>query len=196
MTLCVTGGGTTIVNALRPLLPVGENIIHWDNLPNPANADRFLFAQGKLTPTRARDQHGDEMLEIASANWLDVMEKTELALRCNSKARICVMGSESGFKGSFNEVYASAKAALHQYVETKRLEYPNQQLVAIAPTVIEDSGMTQKRDDLDKVLAAGERRRRGHWLSAHEVARIIKFVLYEDKGALCNVVIRVTGGNY
>jgi NAD(P)-dependent dehydrogenase (short-subunit alcohol dehydrogenase family) len=196
MTLCVTGTKTTLVAALALLLPCNERLVHWDSLPNPSSADRFFFAQGHLTAQSAATMSSADMIAIAEANWLDVVEKCERVLAHNHTARICLMGSESGFKGSFNEVYANSKAALHHYVETKHLKWPQQQLVAVAPTVIEDTGMTQRRHDLDRIMKMGAARRRGHWLYAKDVARMVKFLLYEDSGAVCNTVVRMTGGNW
>jgi NAD(P)-dependent dehydrogenase (short-subunit alcohol dehydrogenase family) len=74
----------------------------------------------------------------------------------NPRPRMCLIGSESGFAGSFDMAYAGAKAALHLYVETKRLSSARiSSWSAIAPTIIWDTDMTQTRPDLASAGARG-----------------------------------------
>jgi NAD(P)-dependent dehydrogenase (short-subunit alcohol dehydrogenase family) len=89
--------------------------------------------------------------------------------------------------------YAGAKAALHLYVERKQLSSADQQLVAIAPTVIWDSGMTQRRPDLRELAARGEATRLGRWLKAREVAEQARQVLCGASPFLSNTIIRMRG---
>jgi NAD(P)-dependent dehydrogenase (short-subunit alcohol dehydrogenase family) len=127
-----------------------------------------------------------------------VTRECDRLLAVNPKARICVIGSEAAYTGSFNANYARAKADLHSYVETKRLIHPGQQLVCVAPTMITGTGMHERRN-ADGVAAA-ERRRLAHpkqrWLTPIEVARMIHFLLCVDQGYTTNVTIRMNGGEH
>ena len=106
-----------------------------------------------------------------------------------------MIGSESGFAWGFDGAYAGAKAALHCYVENKPLR-PKQQLVCIAPGIIEDAGMTERRMDKENL----EKRRKDHpkhrFLTSDEVAKLAHFLLYVDQGYISNVVIRMNGGDH
>ena len=56
-------------------------------------------------------------------------------LATNPSARICIIGSESAYRGSFDGTYAKSKAAIHRYVEATPT-HGQQQLVAISPGII------------------------------------------------------------
>jgi len=192
--LAVTGFHSKIVDELRKLLPGGEEIVPFDRLIDPKVwCDRYLFCAGVLRPKRLEEQSLDERDESWHVNLIRPMLLCDEILARNSRARIVVMGSESGFSWSFDGTYAAAKAALHRYVETKKLK-PDQQLVCVAPSIIEDCGMTMRREDTENL----ERRRKAHpkqrFLKAVEIAKLIHFLLYVDQGYISNTVIRVNGG--
>ncbi len=197
MTLAVRGAASQIVVELRKLLPMPEDVLE---VPRghtpPITADKYLFCQGLLRPKRAADQTEDEISEGFDVNASQIMKACDVILAGNANARICVIGSESGFSGSFDETYAAAKARLHSYVEHRQLRHPWQQLVCVAPGIIIDSRMTQCRDDLEQL----EQRRMAHpkrrWLTAMEVAKAVHFALYVDRGFLTNTVVRLNGGEH
>lgn len=116
------------------------------------------------------------------ANLIQVVRICDQVLASNPEARICVIGSQSAHRGSFDEVYALAKCALHQYVRTKALRF-RQQLVCIAPSIIRDSGMTERRHDYADIM--GET-----LLSAREVAELARFLLY-DAPSISNTVVEI-----
>lgn len=191
--LGLIGARSSIARAFVKLLPDGEEYIEE---PAQPFCDRYLICQGYLAGKRIVEMTNEQALRTWTDNCADIMAECELIFDHNPEARVCIIGSESGIAGSFDHAYAAAKAGIHHYVETRRLAAPGQQLVAIAPTVIWDSGMTQRRDDLDACAARGAARRRGRWLWAREVAALAYFVLYIDSGSISNAVIRQNGGNW
>lgn len=211
----VTGRRTTIVEALGTLLPEGEELVGvgrgaGDDVELdlasfdatalrerfPTDAERYVLAAGRLTPARLGDQSAAQIEQSLAVNCISTVQICEHVLTANPRARIVVLGSESGEKGSFDTSYFLAKAALHSYVRERRLHHPTQQLVAVAPSTIGDSGMTQRRSDQDNVnrILAGLPKRR--FLEAVEVARLIAFLLFTDAGYLSNEVINVNGGKF
>ena len=160
----------------------------------PKDLERYVLCAGVLAGKNARDIDDAEAIQTFRVNFLDVVRFCDELFEKNARARGCAIGSMSGILGSYDTAYAGSKAALHLYVETKKLLHPTQHLVCVAPTIIEDSGMTQRRADLEEVLQRGKQRRLQRWLRAEEVARIAHFALQED--ALCNTVVRATGGNW
>lgn len=192
--LAVTGRGSHIVEALRTLLPENEKverIAPGDAVP--ACASRYLLCAGVIRPKTLGEQTPVEIDETLDVNLIRPMQLCDVILAVNDTARICVMGSESGYAWSYDGVYAASKAALHRYVETKKLK-PRQQLVCIAPSIIADTMMTMVRTDTENL----ERRQAEHpkrrFLTALEVARLIHFLLYVDEGYLSGQVIRINGG--
>jgi NAD(P)-dependent dehydrogenase (short-subunit alcohol dehydrogenase family) len=189
--LAVTGYNSHIVQELRNLLPEGEQIVRIEG--DAPFSDRYLLCAGVLRAKRLAEQSADEIAEAMHVNLIRPMKLCDAILADNDFARICIIGSESGYAWSYDGAYAAAKAALHRYVETKKLR-PGQQLVAIAPSIIEDTLMTMVRADTENL----ERRKLEHpkrrFLKAIEVARVIHFLLYQDEGYLSGTVIRMNGG--
>ena len=177
------------------LIPVARG----EKMPSIGNvADRYLFCQGLMIQKKRSDMTQAEEEEIWRVNYDDIARECDRILEENECARICVIGSESAFKGSFNMVYAWAKQALHEYVETKRLKSPMQQLVCVAPTCITGSGMNLRRN-ADGMAALAERldtHPKQRWLEPREVAEMVCFLLMVDKGYTTNVVIRMNGGEH
>lgn len=191
--LAVTGLRSRIIEELRTLLPEGEEVVRCGPKNEFIYADRYVLCAGLLRPLPLEWQSNEQMLEGVWVNLLTPMALCESVLGMNDNARICVIGSESGFTWSYDGVYAASKAALHKYVETKRLK-PNQQLVCVAPSIIGDAKMTLDRKDTDNL----ERRRlanpKQRFLTSLEVARMIHFLLYVDDGYTTGTVIRMNGG--
>lgn len=191
--LAVTGYNSRIVQDLRPLLPEGEAVVRAGRGNDFIWAERYLLCAGLLRPKAWDEQSSAEICESMKVNLTDAVGLCEFVLDCNPSARICVIGSESGFKGSYDTPYALAKAALHKYVETRKL-LPDQQLVCVAPSIIADAKMTLDRTDTENL----ERRRlanpKRRFLKAIEVARMVHYLLYVDEGYTTGTVIRMNGG--
>jgi NAD(P)-dependent dehydrogenase (short-subunit alcohol dehydrogenase family) len=193
--IAIRGAGSAIAQQLIAMLPEGELA---EAIPRggsmPVNIERYFFCVGLLRSKMMVDQTEDEIAESMMANYSQVVFECDKILSANACARICVMGSESGYSGSFDGAYALAKEKLHRYVETKRLQYPGQQLVCVAPSIINDAGMTLRRLDTESL----ERRRWAHpkkrYLQAMEVARMVHHLLYVDRGYTTGTVIRMHGG--
>lgn len=168
-------------------------IIERDSVP-PYNADKYLICQGILHGKKRVDMTNDEVSETYKVNYVQVACMCDTILEHNSKARICVLGSESGFSGSYDECYADAKRLLHYYVETK-LTKPSQQLVCVAPSIIEDAGMTLRRADVENLCRLRDKHPKSRFLMSREVARMIYFLLFDDLGYTTGTVIRMNGGS-
>lgn len=191
----VRGADSAIARALAELhaispVPRGE----W----MPDDGELYLYCQGLLQQKPLVRQTDEQIAASFAANALSIIKDCERLFEVNKHARVCVVGSESAFTWSYDGVYAAAKAALHRYVETKRLLHPAQQLVCVSPTVVMNTNMTNSRDE-DGCLALMKRQKRhpkSRWLEPIEVARMIYFLLCVDLGYTTNVVIRMNGGEH
>lgn len=189
------GANSAIALELSSLCSV-EPVERGNRMPDAG--ERYLFCAGLIRQKPIAEQSEAEIAETFMVNAASVIRECDRLLSVNPRARICVIGSESAFKWSFDGAYAAAKAALHRYVETKRLQSPDQQLVCVAPTCIVNTGMNKQRN-ADGV-AALEARRLTHpkqrWLQPIEVARMVHFLLCVDEGYTTNTVIRMNGGEH
>ena len=154
--------------------------------------DLFVFCQGFLLPKTIKEQTEEEKDKSMWINYKSIKESCDMIFEINENARVCILGSESGYKGSYDGSYAKWKKEIHEYIETKELK-PNQQLVGIAPTIVEDTKMTQDRKDVDNL----NRRRDNHpmkrFLTSEEVGKMIYTLLYEQP-YINKTVIRMHGG--
>lgn len=185
-----TGIGSRIVSEFASLGCRVERL----NEDIEQSAERFILAAGTLTPANVIDQSDERIAESMAVNFIEPMRICERILSKNSLARIVVIGSESGFNWSHDGVYAGAKAALHRYVETRKLIHPKQQIVCISPGIIGDCGMTIRREDTENLKLREASHPKWRFLTAKEVAKLAWFLLFVDSGYICNQVIRMNGG--
>lgn len=187
----VTGKNSTIVQRLEQLtgeegtrIAAGLYPMIWGHTI-PA-CERYVLAAGVLLGLPIAEIPLQKAFEVFAVNTWSVLTICEQVLDHNHRARICVIGTESVPNGSYDRLYAATKAGVHQYVLTRKV-LPTQQLICVSPTIIEDSGMTQRRPDLEYVLA--QRRT----VRAIDVARVIHRVMWDplNQGGT-NVVIPVT----
>lgn len=190
----ITGFRSSIIQELLGFLPDTEAVTAAPAANLPDDCGRYIFCAGYLAGAAAADMSDADAHKTFDVNVVDVIRACDRILAANDEARICVIGSESGFSGSYDSLYAAAKAALHHYVQTKALRTPDQQLVCIAPWIIEDSGMTARRTDIANLEMKKAQHPKRRFLSAVEVARLVHHVLYVDEGFLSGIVIRMNGG--
>lgn len=157
----------------------------------PDDMDRYLICTGYLAGKSLSEISDDKAAKTWTRNFVEVAQFCDRVFETNEAARICVMGSESAYAGSYDTAYAGAKAALHRYVETKRLHEPRQMLVALAPHIIEGTGMTDRRDDHEDLARRAQENRMGRWLAAEEVAREAHHLLFHASPSLSGQVIRM-----
>ncbi len=196
MTVCITGWNTTIAEHFRQI--TSEPCVRGDCVKNdgedfPLHHDRYLFCQGMLLPKQFGEHSYDEMKLTWKVNCDSIVKACNEILLNNEHARICIIGSHSAYSGSYNSIYADSKKTIHHYIERKQIEFPDQQLVGIAPSIIEDSGMTRRREDQDNLRAREALHPKGRFLTAMEVAKMAKTLLYEQE-YVSGTVVRMHGG--
>jgi NAD(P)-dependent dehydrogenase (short-subunit alcohol dehydrogenase family) len=197
MKVTTRGAGSVIAKALGEIDGVEiEAIGREDELP--LDGTLYLFCQGLNVQERLFDHTASQLTETMMVNAFDVMGDVDWLLERNPRARIVVMGSDAGFKWSYNGAYAAAKAALHRYVETKRMRRPGQQLVCVAPSMIEGSGMIERRNvqgmvALDRRLSDHPKKR---MVRPDEIAHLIHYLLGPYGDFVSGTVIRMNGGEH
>lgn len=189
------GADSEIAKALNYIYPI-KAVQRGFHMPNAGR--RYLFCVGRIVQLPVEQQTPDEIGDTFWINAGQVMQDCEHLIKENPDARICIIGSDSGFKGSFDMAYAASKAGLHTYIKTRPLETPHQQLVGIAPSCVVGTSMNLSRNADGK--RAFENRLAKHpkkrFLTTMEVARAVHFLLCTDHGFITNTVIRMNGGEH
>jgi NAD(P)-dependent dehydrogenase (short-subunit alcohol dehydrogenase family) len=193
MSICITGWRSKIAEEFRALIPGDEEALWGKPLePDFPRADRYLFCQGLLRPKRMEDQTQAERDESWLVNYISIATWCDWIFASNPRARVCVIGSESAYRGSFDEAYAVSKAALHRYVEGRKIG-PNQQLICISPGIIEDAGMTTRRKDTGNVIRRKALHPMKRFATSREVAELAYHLLYRQ-AYVSGTVVRMHGG--
>lgn len=193
--IVITGLRSAIAQEFVRLLPSAEVVVHGKPLEAnfPIGAERYLFCQGLLRPKTYEDQTEAEIAEGELVNFTSIKNACDAIFEATDFARVCVIGSESGFRGSFDGNYATSKAKLHNYVEAKALRTPHQQLVCISPGIIEDCRMTTSRQDVENLRRRREQHPMKRFLQAREVAALARTLIYFQP-FISGTVIRMHGG--
>ena len=192
--LAIRGYSSTIAQSLIDTLPPWEEAAPVERGAVNTGAERHLFCQGVLTPATITQQDKTQIADSFWANAAMTIRQCDLIFAVNTKARVCVIGSESAYSWSFDGAYAAAKAAVHRYVETKHLSHSDQQLVCLAPSIISDARMTTRRGDVQNLATREASHPKGRFLTSAEVAAWVRFLLYGDGGYCSGAVIRLNGG--
>jgi NADP-dependent 3-hydroxy acid dehydrogenase YdfG len=204
----VTGVRTTIVQELLAIVP-NEAVVSIGREPSddvvvdlgaefdvtaiPIDLDRYVLAAGVLNPRPLAQQTFRETATSLAVNLTSVIRICEHVIINNPHARIAVIGSES-WRGSYDTSYFLSKVGINAYVENRRLAFPGQQLVVVSPTIIMDAGMTTRRSDLTRVRQRADESPQKRFLDSAEVAQLIHYCLYVNRGSLTNTVVSMNGG--
>lgn len=194
--IVITGWHSQIAKEFMTLLSHEEAVIPANaaRAPRsvPPNADRYLFCQGLLRPKALAEQTPEEVVESYLVNCRSIIDACDTVFAHNSRARICIIGSESGYRGSFDGAYAVAKRDIHAYIESKQLR-GSQQLVGISPSIVEDAGMTTRRLDIENLNRRRFEHPKQRFLTSAEVAEMAFFLLYRSD-YVSGTIVRMHGG--
>jgi NAD(P)-dependent dehydrogenase (short-subunit alcohol dehydrogenase family) len=190
----IAGGSSRISQRFVEHLPAYVDMVAAERSPDnlPLDLDCYLICSGYLAGKALEDIDADELRDTWDVNFVSPARFCDRLFALNPAARVAIIGSESGIKGSFDMAYAGAKAAIHLYIQTKKLT-GDQVLVGIAPWIVGDAGMTMRRKDpalLDDLRSAT---RRGRFITAAEVASVAHTALFGPTPFISNSIIRLKG---
>ena len=187
---------TTIIKPSKIEWDMNDIDFNLNKINQIKKMDKILLLQSVISSTPVLKRKSSDILSQVSINLLSVIKVCEIALRYNKHVKIIILGSESGIKGSFDIIYALTKAAIHKYVEERKIKYSKQQLLCIAPSTIIDANMTVKRKDSHNVARAIKNNPKKRGVLSKEVSNLIYSLFYEQTDYLSNIVIRLDGGKF
>lgn len=170
-----------------------ENII--DEL-NISEHDIYIFNLGKIIPEKISTQTEEEIIESLKVNALFTIKASELILERNQSARIIIIGSESGRKGSFDTTYFLSKSMLRAYVKQRYLFSTEQQLVLISPSTISDSRMTMDREDKARLSEYESEHPKKRFIFNDEISEVICNLIRSKSTYITNTEIEMNGGKF
>lgn len=162
----------------------------------PIDSSCYVINIGILNNFNIIDYSEEKAWESMNVNCIGIIRICEYILRNNNAARIIIIGSESGKKGSFDTVYFLAKSALNAYVKERYLNFPEQQLLIISPSTIEDGLMTTSRKDTNRLEEYKLKHPKKRFLKMRELSELVSSILELDSSYLSNTEIELNGGKF
>ena len=154
----------------------------------------FIFFSGLLRSSSILEQSFSEISESFLVNSIGPVVGSELILERIPNARVFLIGSESARKGSFDMTYSMSKSTLKTYVLNKRL-LPQQQLLLLSPSTIQDMGMTTRRNDYQRLNQYKSNHPKKRFLDSYELAQLIVNI-FNSSVYLTNTEIEINGGKF
>ena len=99
-----------------------------------SKSDIFILLSGHLQSSDLIKQTQENRINSFLINSIGPVLFSEYILKKKTNARIIIIGSESGMKGSYDLTYALAKSSLRMYVRQKSIGI-NQQLLLLSPSI-------------------------------------------------------------
>ena len=208
--ILITGGTSKISYHLKKIIPKKYNIYspnreEWDlsnlnfdkkKIDLIKKCDRIFLCHSILSDKEHLLKNDNEIHKQLNINLLSKIKICEISLKYNPKARIFIIGSESGLKGSYDIVYGLSKASINKYVEERKIFNKGQQLICIAPSTIIDGKMTLKRKDIKNVHKSVKNNPKRRGLYSKEISKLIYDLSFNNTDYLTNTVINVNGGKF
>ena len=156
--------------------------------------NKFLILSGLLQEKTILEQSKSEIINSHLINSVGPVILCESILKKISNAQIILLGSESGYKGSYDLNYALAKSSLKMYVKQRQVKV-NQKLLLISPSTIDDLGMTLRRKDIKRLELYRSNHPKKRFLKSEELVDMIDF-LFKFSLYLTNTEIELNGGKF
>ena len=156
--------------------------------------DRYIILSGHLQSKKISEQNREEIVKSIFINSVGPILFSEYLLQNRPNARLIIIGSESGFKGSYDLTYGLSKSSIRMYVKQKKVK-ENQQILLISPSTIEDFGMTERRQDKDRLTIYRQNHPKKRFLYSEELSTLI-INLFNSTNFLTNEEINLNGGKF
>lgn len=208
--ILITGGTSKISFHLKKMIPKKYNIFspkrnEWDfshlnfdkkKIDLIKKCDKIFLCHSVLSNKKHLLKGEHEIHQQININLLSKIKICEISLKYNPKARIIIIGSESGIKGSYDIIYALSKASINKYVEERKIFKKEQQLVCVAPSTILDGKMTLRRKDKHNVRKSINNNPKKRGLYSKEISKLIYDLSFSNTDYITNTVINVNGGKF
>jgi NAD(P)-dependent dehydrogenase (short-subunit alcohol dehydrogenase family) len=203
------GSGSSLAPALEKkavkLIMIGRNssnnldlesVTSEESFKNvPLNEKHYCISTGLLFGRKISNLSRDQIISSLYVNLVGVVLLCEYILSNNQSARIVIIGSESGSKGSYDTTYFLSKAALSAFVRERAVGV-KQQLVVVSPSTIEDGNMTLRRKDYERLSEYRDNHPKKRFLNMDELADVVYSLSFNCSEYLTNTEIQLNGGKF
>ena len=175
-----------------------ENIASLDELlHNIPNIDSLIFCTGLLLGKELEEYDDCEINKVFQSNITGpIMVLKRIFKKLNKKCSVIFIGSISGSAGSYDEIYASTKSALHGLIKSlAKKSKKSIRFNCISPGLIENSKMMEKFSSSEIENHKSETPS-NELNKLEDIAKICFDISQDDWSQLNGQIININGGRY
>lgn len=192
--IIITGHKSKIAQEFTKLVePASILGVRCEDIDKHLQASRYLFCQGYLAGKSPEEISAEEFRKTMDVNYVMIANAITTIIGSNPFAKICVITSYSGYKGSYDTAYASSKRLMNDFIDNVKLSSRHQQVVGIAPWIVQDAGMTVRREDKKTLTKYKNNHPLKRFSNSDEVAALAYDLLFKHR-YINNTVIKMHGG--
>lgn len=160
--------------------------------------DGIVNAAGVLVGKSLTEMDFQQMQQTMNVNVLSPMVMLGALLpHLNEGAVVVLLGSISAHKGSYDDVYAASKGAIHSMVKSLALKLaPSGRVVGIAPGMTQGTRMTNELLPGRFEETLSQRIPMKQAGKPEDVAALVSFVLSDHANFMTGAIIDINGGQY
>lgn len=155
--------------------------------------DAIVYVSGVLLQKRIEEQTFQEWSTSIEVNSILPIKLIKHLNKNIKNFTFCYLGSESAYKGSYDDTYYLSKLMTQTFIKDFKLKSAESRIFAIAPSTI-NSGMTLRRNDKKRLEEYRNLMRNKRFLEVEEISDIIIELLSEKFNYLSNEVINLDFG--
>tara|TARA_B100000787_G_scaffold146019_1_gene116482 strand:+ start:14364 stop:14972 length:609 start_codon:yes stop_codon:yes gene_type:complete len=160
-----------------------------------SEGDTIVYMSSVLRNKRLEDQTDSEWSESFLINTVIPIKIIKFLNNNINNFTFCYIGSESAFKGSFDDTYFLSKSSTQNFIEKFKLKSDNSRIFTIAPSTIL-SGMTLRRSDTFRLEDYRLKMRNKRFITIEEISNVIITLCSTDFSYLSNETININFGKF
>ena len=158
-------------------------------------SDTVIYMSSILRSKRIEDQSNNEWQESFLVNTILPIKIIKYLNEHFEHFTFCYIGSESAYKGSFDDTYFLSKSCTQKFIEKFKLKSEKSRIFTIAPSTVL-SGMTLSRKDAERLEEYKLKIRNKRFIALDEISKIIIELCSDKFFYLSNETININFGKF
>jgi NAD(P)-dependent dehydrogenase (short-subunit alcohol dehydrogenase family) len=159
------------------------------------DSDTIVYMSSILRSKRLEEQTNSEWQESFLINTILPIRIIKYLNDNLDHFTFCYIGSESAYKGSYDDTYFLSKSCTQEFIEKFRLKSEKSRIFTIAPSTVL-SGMTLGRADKSRLDDYKQKMRNKRFISLEEISEIIIELCSDKFQYLSNETININFGKF
>jgi hypothetical protein len=159
------------------------------------DGDTIVYLSSILRNIRLEEQTSEQWQESFFINTILPIRILKYLNENFINFTFCYLGSESAYKGSFDDTYFLSKNSTQTFIEKFKLKSENSRIFSIAPSTVL-SGMTLRRTDTVRLEKYKQLLRNKRFLSVQEISDIIITLCSTKFAYLSNETVNLNFGKF